>query len=207
MAEWKKRTIRIIFAVVCLVQIAIPLVIVFSAEKLARDADANNRFSRLLCLPRDPVDFLRGRYIDLRFDIEQVSLDKIPSGKIIEASSTKDFNGTEVYVLLRNEGDLHVIEDVVMEMPRNNAFFIRAKASLRDNGVMSLKYDFNRYYMQEDYAIEADDLLRGNWKDTLNLVLTIAADNSGRALQNKLELNGVRIEDYIMKHLEEKSGK
>jgi len=202
MADLKKRTIGIIFAIVCLLQIAIPLAIVFSAEQLTRDADINNRFIRLLCVPRDPIDFLRGRFIDLRFDIEQVSLENLPSGKSLELTGTKNLNDKDVYVLLKREGDLNVIEDVVPGMPPNSALFLRAKASLWNDGILSLKYDFNRYYIQENFAIAADNLLRADWKDTLSLVLTVAADSTGNALQKKLELNGVLMEDYIKKEID-----
>jgi len=99
--------------------------------------------------PIDPYDALRGRYVDLRFkEMKGPILDKIQLhyGQTAYAIISEDSNG---YAFIRG------ISASQPEGERNSYIKIRV-THVQDDNIAHVQLPFERYYMQEDLAPEAE---------------------------------------------------
>ena len=85
---------------------------------------------------------------------------------------------------------------------------MRYRAQIIANKSINLLFDFNKYYMQEEYAKKAEEILRFNSNfETLNPTLVLVVDDDGNAYQKSLEVMGKSIEKYIDEELQKNKTK
>lgn len=155
-----KKLFILFFAIMCLIQWIVPLNLIFKQE----DTLNFGTVFKFKTMPVDPVDVFRGRYIQLRFVQNTFPLDtneNWQSGETAYALLTKDVNGfATITGLSRNK-------------PHQDADFITVtidyvyKDSL-DQAVMS--FPFDKFYMQEDKAPEAEKFLNLVQQDSSSII-------------------------------------
>jgi uncharacterized membrane-anchored protein len=188
----KKYILASVFIIFSVIQLAIPGYMVFKTfNNLEKGKDV-----RLECIIRDPYDFMKGRYVALNFAIGEADSSICPPMNIIE-------NNMAVYCILEEKEGHHTIRKIVTDKPSKNDLFIKAKIRNRIlNSKVMLSFDFDKYYLQEDYAQYADKMIL-SWDNIkkFNPILVLSVNSEGIGISKKLLVNSengeIDIEEYI----------
>jgi len=151
----KQRVVIMLFVLVALVQLAVPVKMIWSSEDIITHGERH----LFKLMPVDPYDPFRGKYITLRFEIEQYS-DHI-------ACNTE--NKKDMYVrLTKDSAGYSIVQDISILKPTDKHYFISEVYCYTDpNGKSnySIMPSFNKYYMKETLAQGAENLTRRNQLD------------------------------------------
>jgi hypothetical protein len=124
--------------------------------------------------------------------------------KKIKRSELEKFIGKKVYcVFSRYNNDL---ERISFKKPFYDELFVSAKIKYfygyeMWDGRFRLEFSFDKYYIQENLAPLAEDLLGGldekKFKE-LDPTIILLVDNDGIARIDKFEVKGMKIEKYLL---------
>ena len=143
------------FVVLVALQALLPLLLIgWNEVQLARGTDVV-----LQTAPIDPIDLVRGRSVELRYDISSLSAEP----------------GTTVYVPLRRAGDHWTGTFAVVHKP-SEGVFIRGRAT--PSGIV---YGIETYYADEDEA-------RSLERVTEPLLVHVSLDDDGKARIESVEV-------------------
>lgn len=165
----------IIFAIAVLAQWAAPLSQIRVYEQTLREG----MMIRLKCRAPDPYDPLRGRYLAVQ--PEQRSA-RVPPGMKIPS-------GANVYALLMTGRDGLATLDSVSLTPPESGAYIRVKAGGSHQGQVFIEWPFNRFYVNEKLAPEADRWLAENIRSAKGVIAEVRVLN-GRAVLEELTFDG-----------------
>lgn len=202
------------FILVALAQLAVPLYTLYNVWNIKRESIK----VRLTCRPVDPYNFMQGRYVILAFDEDNKAIRYLPSLKNYSEKRLKALEGEEVYCILRDKGEMSrfYIKDIVESKPLGHGHFVKAEVKRvlrKSNGdwYIELKFAFNRYFLQEEYAPLAEKVLRRSRGDGMEFepLLTISIGPEGDAVVEALDIQfhendrfkELSIEDYIDREL------
>ena len=155
-----KKWALIALAVLCVVQLGIAGKMVFYKEKTI---ESGKEF-HFLTAPVDPADPFRGKYITLDFEA-----DWFDAGPAWKGEEGKDWDEmTECYVLLGTdkEGFAEILDVVPNEPENKETPYVKAKFrgtlfwDEEKPGRIQIEYPFERFYMEEAKAPEAENLYR-----------------------------------------------
>ena len=145
-----------LFLALCMAQLAIPLSMAYRYERTLREG-AVYRFHTE---PVDPVDAFRGRYVAIRLRLT------LPT----DLAGTRAWFGAEVYATLAEDAEGYaIVRNRSRERPaRGNWLEGSLQEDVYDTSVqpprrlgVRIELPFDRYYMEESKAPEADRL----WSD------------------------------------------
>jgi hypothetical protein len=144
----------------------------------------------------DPYDPIKGHYLQLRFNQfapPDNSLSYYP-----DLSDDLHVNQEIYCVIARSSETDFKIVDIVSEIPENRVDnFVYLKAQVRSiyNNRFFLRFPFDRYYIQANLALDAENLVRDR---DLNPTLIISVDNKGEARREAILIDGLAIEEYVL---------
>ena len=136
------------------------------------------------------------KYITLRYEED-----------VIEIQNEKDWiRGEIIYVFLTtdNEG-FAKIKSVSKENPTDNQDFLKTKVShVTGNGFnkLTIDYPFDRYYMEESKAYDAELTYRKSQLDTSQIAYALVSIKDGEAVLKDVLINGVSIREIVIKERE-----
>jgi hypothetical protein len=147
----------------------------------------------------DPYDYMKGRYIRLNLgDFNSVEISQMESLQNLTIEEIRKVKGRPVYCILRRVDDYHIIDDLVFEKPDSDKLFIKLNINSVYHDVIYLKLHFDNYYLQEDFAVEADRILaRGRNDESMNFRLVLLAGKNGQTVQKDFLVNDIPIVEYI----------
>jgi len=187
-----KKILLPVFILVALVQLFVPAKMILDREDIL-DKGKEYKFKTE---PIDPNDPFRGKYITLRYEDD-----------MIEIQNEADWiRGEIIYVFLTtdNEG-FAKIQSVSKENPTNNQDFLKTKVSyVTGNGAnkLTIDYPFDRYYMEESKAYDAELTYRESQLDTSQIAYALVSINDGEAVLKDVLINGVSIREIVIKERE-----
>ena len=133
-----------VFAVVALVQLAVPAGMIVRREWTLKEGKAY----KFHTAPVDPYDAFRGRFVALSLEPNSVS-------------SEKDFpSRTKVYVTLEEGPDGYAVFTGAFLTPPHDKDYIKAESLYNNQGKLSLRLPFDRFYMEESAAPKAEQAYR-----------------------------------------------
>ena len=141
--------------------------------------------------PVDPHDPFRGKYMTLRFEAEQY-----------ESTDTTNWQRKEeVYVLLTTDVDgFAKILDLSTSPPGDDQPYFKATINYSHTQesltYVELLFPFNRYYMEESKAPEAEKIYREALQQNKENIYAVVFINQGKSV-----LEDVRIGDNSIKNL------
>lgn len=176
------------FVVLALIQIAVPLFMIARREAILRSG-VQYKFRTA---PVDPADAFRGRYVALRMEQENVPAPKDAFRR-----------GERVYATLAPQSDGFTgIGAVVKTRPADEAFIktrVRYMNNWSSNTTVQIALPFDRYYMNEKHAPEAERAYRDNNRRTnRNAYVTVRVKGGSAVLEN-LYIGDKRVEEFIGK--------
>lgn len=136
-----------IFGLVCLVQLGVPLAMIQRRELALRDGSVH----RFRTAPVDPYDAFRGRYVALQFAEDALDI----------PAATTYYRNEKVYaVLVRDEDGFTRIDGLSRKRPAQGEYLtVRVRWETQGETVR-VRLPFDRYYMNEKLAPEAERLYR-----------------------------------------------
>ncbi len=165
----------ILFAIVALAQWAAPLSQIWTHEQVL----AKGTLIRLKCSAPDPYDPLRGRYLAVRPEQQEATA---PAGVKVET-------GMQVYAQLAPGADGFATLTGLSLTPPASGDFIRVKARYVYNDKVSFDWPFDRFYVNEKLAPEADKWFSENIRTAKGITAEVRVYN-GRAVLQDLSLDG-----------------
>jgi len=191
-----KKTITLIaFLVLALVQIYVPAKMIVNRETvLAQGTEYKFRTA-----PVDPNDPFRGKYITLSFEENTVAVANEKSWVV----------GETVYALFTTDeqGFAH-IQSVTKDQPSDGQDFLETKVrNVFSNGnrQITLDFPFNRFYLEESKAPEAERVYWESLLDASQETYALVAIKDGEAVLKDVLIDGTSIRELVKANLDEKN--
>ena len=182
----KKTPLLSLFALVCAAQFAVPAMMIFQS----RTTLAKGAIYRFRTAPVDPYDAFRGRYVALSFEANTAP---IPVGV-----STRE--GQRVYATLGVDAEgFAYLSQVTLRRPAA-ADYLKVRVSWVDGDRVNVSLPFDRYYMPEDLAPEAERAYMRRGRSVGASAYADVSVHEGRAVLRELYLDGMPIADYVRLH-------
>ncbi len=179
----------IAFVVLALVQLFVPLKMILDREDVLELGQA----FKFKTAPVDPNDPFRGKYINLRFEANQFPI----------TQTDEWIMNQEVFVHLATNAEGYAqIEDVTKTPPETSVPYVQARISSIAPNVLFLEYPFDRYYMEESKAYDAEQLYRESLSDTLNTTYALVHIKEGEAVLADVMVNETPIKEAVKKQLQ-----
>ncbi len=184
-----KPLIIALFILAALAQIALPASMIIKSERIATHGIAN----KLKTAPIDPSDPFRGRFITLNFFEDEIVIDGDSPWK----------NGDQVFVSFENDSAGYAkIKSISDARPHDYANYIKTKISyiqylkVQDQTRILVDYPFDRFYMEESKAPEAERLYNTQTRDSV-VVYGLLMVRDGDYILKDVIYNGQAINDYV----------
>ncbi|MBL4755373.1 MAG: GDYXXLXY domain-containing protein [Flavobacteriales bacterium] len=185
-----KKLILLVFFLVALVQIYVPAKMVYNSN-VVLDQGTVYKFKTA---PVDPNDPFRGKYITLRYDIN--------SWKVEDPGTWS--HGQDIYVLLTtNSVGYAKILDVKREKPDDDVDYVKASIDYIQTWNQSparliIDYPFDRYYMEESKAYDAEIAYRKSARDVQQHSYALVHIKDGSPIVKDVLINEVPIRELVI---------
>ena len=178
----------ILFIVVSLAQLFVPAKMIFNKETVILTGTAY----KFKTQPIDPSDPYRGKYINLNFEQNAfVTTDSLWKRK------------DKVFIYFDTDSLGFAKVNQVSKAPINSVKdFVIADVNWYNKQDKKLNFNlpFNRYYMEETKAYDAEVAVRNNQRDSLpNNTCALVYIKNGEAVLSDVIINDISIKDYVEK--------
>lgn len=182
----KSKYLFIAFVIVAIVQLFVPLQMIFGQEAVLKTGTAY----KFKTEPVDPSDPYRGKYITLNYNIN--------------SGFSKDsiwINQQDVYVYLDTDSlgfaKLLSISKTPLKI-ENDYVIAKVKGHYGNSNRIDFDLPFDRFYMNENKAKPAEYAYRDAQRDTLpNNTYGLVYVKNGKAVLKDVLINNVSIADYV----------
>ncbi len=176
--------ISIVFIIVILAQLGIPLKMIYDSE----DTLMTGTVYKFKTQPIDPTDPFRGKYITLNFEMN--SFDTLDSSYVY---------GDKIRVYIENDSNgFAVAKEISKEPLKINADYVMAKVVNNYNGKVVFELAFNRFYMKETKAYDAERAyLETNRDEIEDNVYALVYVKEGRSVLENVIIAGIPIQEYV----------
>jgi uncharacterized membrane-anchored protein len=187
-----KKILLSVFILVAIVQLYVPAKMILDREDILN----TGKDYKFKTEPIDPNDPFRGKYITLRYEEDMIEIQNEAdwvSGEIIYVFLTPDKEG------------FAKVQSVSKENGTNNQDFLKAKVNyVTSNGSnkLTIDYPFDRYYMEESKAYDAELTYRKSQLDTTEIAYAVVSIKDGEAVLKNVLINGVSLREIVIKERE-----
>ena len=180
-----KSVTMLVFALMVVAQLAVPVTMIAQRELTLRQGTEY----RFRCAPVDPYDAFRGKYVAIG-----VTLD----GDLTWRGTPLQRNQA-VFVALETDDEGFARAKSLSLAPPESGDYIEAKVSwwASVEETVPLTYPFDRYYMEESIAPEAERAYRdATWSEVEQTYITVRV-RSGKSVIDELYIGGVPFREYL----------
>ena len=174
------------FILMVLVQFYVPAKMIFDREDIIKSGVAY----KFKTAPVDPNDPFRGKYIRLRFKRKSIRVD-----------TTLDWHmGEQVYASLNTDPNgFATVESVSKTAPTNTPDFLKVEVRRPPykTDQITIDYPFDRFYMEESKAYDAEVLSRVRFKDTSKVVHALVHIKDGEGVLSNVFIDDVAISEVV----------
>tara|TARA_R110002050_G_scaffold273113_1_gene417028 strand:+ start:18301 stop:18867 length:567 start_codon:yes stop_codon:yes gene_type:complete len=177
----------IIFIVVALAQLFIPTQMILNQESILKKGISY----KFKTQPVDPSDPFRGKYINLNYEINS-----------FKTTDSLWQRNESIYVYLTNDSlgfaKIDTVSKSVLTENRNQ--YVKVKAGYYDNysKKINIQFPFNKYYMEETKAYDAEVAVRNRQRDSLpNNTYALVYVKEGEAVLDDVVIDEISIKDYV----------
>lgn len=189
-----KKAIFSLFILMILVQLFVPANMIWNNEDVLK----TGKEFKFKTAPIDPNDPFRGKYIFLSFDNITVEIPKEHDWK----------RGEAIYVSIKEDKNgFAIIDSVSRKEPQQTQDFIKAEIGFinsyqADKVTMNIRYPFERFYMEESKAYDAEITYRETRRDTTKTAYALVNVKEGDGVLKDVLINGVPIAELVNTKLE-----
>ena len=179
------KSIRLaLWIVLALAQLAVPAWMIVGEERVLREG----RQLKLHTRPVDPADVFRGRYVALGYAVEQV-----PRALVRGHLEYRD----TAYLELRQGADgFGEVVALHKEKPAGD-LVLKATVNFLTPETVGVELPFNRYYMDENLAPDAETAVRAGGSEPSDAWVTIRV-LGGRGVIEELYLGGRPVREFLL---------
>lgn len=178
------------FILMVAVQLVVPASMIYNAEAII----AKGTEYKFITTPIDPTDPFRGKYITLSYRENRFQIynpEEWSTNEIVFVTLTTDENGYAK------------ISSVSKEMPADQQDFVKAKVSYvtnleNEDNYMTISYPFDRYYMEESKASDAETLYLESLRDTNLITYGLVNIKAGEAVLKDVMIDGKSIKEMVI---------
>lgn len=171
---------------VFLIVLAVPVYLVVSNEMHISNEKSIYKFA---LRPVDPVDFMRGRYIVLRFNTSTEA-----------AGEGKFYPEGKCYVAVdRDKDGWAYFHSVSSEIPKERDYF-ETKVRWVNDKFVQFMVPFDKYYMNEDLAPLAESSYNEMTRDDNEFYATVNI-HDGKAILMEVYYQDEPLKDYLRKRM------
>jgi uncharacterized membrane-anchored protein len=195
---------KLVAIAACILICVFQFVIISSVVLKAFKIDEDHTTVKLRCRLYDPMDIMKGRYVHLDFDddLERIPIDRMPSLADVPYEQLEKWKHRTLYCIMSEDDEgYHVVSDATFDKPTDETLYIKFRIEDTWTETIGLRIHFEKYYMQEQYAMEAESILRERSFDEINPTLYLSVGKTGSTVQQKLEIEGIPIEEYLNTHV------
>ena len=181
-----KKIILIAFVLVALVQIYVPAKIILNRSIVL----SSGKEFKFKTAPIDPSDPFRGKYINLTFNENTIDIQNKENWT----------NGENVFVLLTTDNNgFAKIKSVSKAKPLDSRDFLKAKVDyiIYDGPKLVIEYPFDRFYMEESKAYDAEMTYRRSSRDTSLVTYALVNIKNGESVLKDVMINGIPIREIV----------
>lgn len=176
----------IIFGIAVLAQWAAPLSQIWTHEKVL----TQGTLIKLKCTAPDPYDPLRGRYLAVRPNQREAP---VPAGMELKQD-------TQVYAVLTTGADGFATITSLSLTPPASGDYVRVKSRYVFNEKALIDWPFDRFYVNEKLAPEADKWFAENIRSVQGITAEVRVFN-GRAVLEDLSLDGKPFREILKERI------
>lgn len=188
----RKRIFLIAFVLLVLTQLYVPGKMIWENEQVWSKGST----FKFKTAPVDPVDIFRGKYIDLYF---QDNLIKV-------ADESEWVIGEEIYGLLTLDDEgFSQVSRLVKEEPVNAKHYLKLEVNYVTHdgrNQLHIKYPFNRFYMEESKAYQAELSYNESRTDTTSTTYVLVNVLAGTAVIKDVLIDGIPIKEVAQASLD-----
>ncbi|RDC64294.1 GDYXXLXY domain-containing protein [Adhaeribacter pallidiroseus] len=178
------------FLLVALAQVYVPASMILNQEKVWR----TGKEYKFKTAPIDPSDPFQGKYITLSFAENRI---KIPKNE-------NWLPGEFAYVsVITDSAGFAKIKAISKKEPATNADYFKATVSYvtedEPNQVI-IDFPFDRYYLEESKAADAEQLYRQAQNDTTQTAYALVSIKNGRAVIKDVLVGETTIRELVKAH-------
>lgn len=175
--------ILVLFAALALAQLAIPAGMILRRET----ALSQGQEYKIRVQPVDPYDAFRGRFVRLGFDVASVPL----------PADVRLAGGQKAYAVLEADPEGFVIVKSVSFTTPDTGAYLKVRVRPSGTGKAEILWPFDRYYMEETAAPEAERLYRERARSSAAYITVRVWGGTG--VITGLYLDGKPIEEGIQR--------
>ncbi len=190
----KKYILLILFVAVALLQLWVPTQMIWKSEAVLKEG----KIFRFKTAPIDPVDPFRGKYVTLTFEVDAA----------ISTPDTLWEKDEWAYVMLgSNSEGFAEIESIHKTRPENTSDYfkttVRYTGKRKSGSNVHLRFPFDRYYMEESKAYEAELAVRESAQDSSQVAYALVSIKDGDARLVDVIVNEVPLKEWVEQLMEE----
>jgi len=182
-----RKIFLIVFILVASVQLFVPAKMIWDREEVIN----TGKEYKFKTAPVDPIDPFRGKFITLSYRGNVVEIENEPewvSGEQIYAYLTIDEYGfAEIGSVSKFKLDSH--QDYIRAMV--------AHVSEDGSNQLTIDYPFDRFYMKESKAYEAELAYQESQQDTSKVTYALVSIINGEAVLKDVMIDGVSIREIV----------
>lgn len=178
---------RVMAGLVIAAQLAVPVWMIAGQERILREGAVY----RFRTAPVDPYDIFRGRYVSLTTEAESRPV-KVPGGMQFR-------RGQDAYLQLSVDKDGYTQIAGAYPSPPSGGDYIRGGVRHQYGDQLSVKLPFDRYYLNEKNAPEAERLYREAGRQDEQETYIQVRILRGDARIEALIIDGVPVDEHFKK--------
>ena len=185
----KTKNIIIAFAVTAILQLFVPMKMIYDCEITERYG-AEYKFRTE---PIDPNDPFRGKYVILNF----------ADNTIVSKDGNWEYDETVFVYLKKDKDGFAKIARVTREEDGSSNDYLKTTVAMyNSNNILYINFPFDRYYMEESKAYDAEVAYREYNRDTVNTkpAYALVAVKNGNQVLKDVILDGTPIKEYVTKN-------
>lgn len=183
----KTKHLFIAFIITAIAQAFVPLKMVYDSEVTERTGTVY----KFKTAPIDPEDPFRGKYVRLNYDMNSY-----------HTNDTTWAYGEPVYINLKTDSEgFAAIENINHQAPDDGIDYVVGKCRYTTKEKINFSLEFDRYYMEESKAPEAETLYREYNLDEPNgkPAYALVAVKDGNAVLKDIIIDDIPIREYVLK--------
>lgn len=180
-----KNILIMLFLFVAMAQLFVPSQMIYNQEDIIN----TGKLIKFQCEPIDPNDPFRGKYITLNFK---------ESG--IKVKNVKEWNSNEtIFAKIETAKDgFAKIKSISKTKPNDDSIYLKLKINYiteYDGNKIHLDFPFNRFYMNENKAKNAEIAYAESTKDTTKIAYALVATKNGEAVIKDVLIDNISIKE------------
>lgn len=179
-----KNILITLFLLVVAAQLFVPLQMIYNQEDIIN----TGKLVKFQCEPIDPNDPFRGKYITLNFKENE-----------IKVKNLKEWNSNETIFakIEMSKNGFAKIKSISKSAPTDNSIYLKLKVNyLADHeNKIYLDFPFNRFYMNENKAKNAETVYAESTIDTTKIAYALVATKNGEAVIKDVLIDNISIKE------------